>query len=94
MLREGAAVVDLRAYDDGRVEARRSTWSVGEGGPRRVDEETVSARFGCAPGAGQVRYHQGPTGLDVTVTCEGQTDGEPPARALVDPDAAEGPATP
>jgi hypothetical protein len=87
VLRDGAAVVDLRAGDDGRVEAQRSAWSTGEGGPHRVDEETVSApRLDCAPGAGPVRYHQASTGLDVTVTCEGRAEGDPPARALVDPD--------
>lgn len=87
VLREGAAIVDLRLSDDGRVEARRSAWSTGEDGPRLVDEETVSApRLDCAPGAGPVRYHQLSTGLDVAVTCEGRTEGDPPARALVDPD--------
>ena len=81
VLRDGNAVVDLRAFDDGRVEARRTTWSdAGE----RVDDETVSAaKMGCA----SVRYHQGSTGLDVTVTCEGEALGDPPARALADPDA-------
>ena len=81
VLRDGAAVIDLVAFDDGHVEAKRATWADG----KRVDEETVSAaRMGC----GLVRYHQGSTGLDVTVTCEGETLGDPPARALADPDAA------
>jgi hypothetical protein len=87
VLRDGAAVVDLRAGDDRRVEARRTTWSMAEDGPRRVDEETISApRVGCTPGAGPVRYHQASTGLDVAVTCEGRTEGDPPARALADPE--------
>lgn len=78
VLRDGGAIVDLVAFDDGRVEARRTTWVDG----KRVDEETVKAgSMGCAP----VRYHQGSTGLDVTVTCEGEVLGEPPARAMVDP---------
>jgi hypothetical protein len=86
VLRDGAATVDLRALDDGRLEARRATWSKPEadGSPRLLDEETVSASgLGCA----EVRYHQASTGLDVTVVCEGETTGEPPARALADPDA-------
>ncbi len=87
VLRDGAAIVDLRAFDDGRVEARRATWSspTGDGArPQLLDEETVSAdRLGCAG----VRYHQRSTGLSVKVTCEAETPGEPPARALVDPDA-------
>jgi len=79
VLRDGGAVVDLVAFDDGRLEARRTTWADG----KRVDDETVEAgAMGCAP----VRYHQGSTGLDVTVTCEGEALGEPPARALADPD--------
>jgi hypothetical protein len=79
VLRDDGAVVDLVAFDDGRVEARRTTWVDG----KRVDDETVKAdAMGCAP----VRYHQGSTGLDVTVGCEGEVPGDPPARALVDPD--------
>jgi hypothetical protein len=89
VLRDGAAIVDLHAADDGAVEARRSTWSMrsaegAEGPPRLLDEETVRAKaIGCAT----VQYHQRSTGLDVTVTCEGETAGAPPARALRDPDA-------
>ncbi len=80
VLRDGAAVIDLVAFDDGHVEARRAVWSEG----KRVDEETVSAaKMGC----GLVRYHQRSTGLDVTVTCEGETLGDPQPRALADPDA-------
>ncbi len=86
MLRDGEAIVELRARDDGRLEARRSTWSdpAADGLPARLlDEETVSASgAGCA----EVRYHQASTGLDVTVVCEGETLGAPPARALADPD--------
>jgi hypothetical protein len=87
VLRDGAALVDLRARDDGRVEARRATWSSPQAPgatPRLLDDETVAAEsLGCA----RVHYHQGSTGLDVTVTCERETVGEPPARALADPDA-------
>jgi hypothetical protein len=80
VLRDGSAIVDLVAHDDGRMNVRRITWSGGE----RIDEETVSAeRIGC----GAVRYHQASTGLDVSVRCEGQTLGEPAPRALADPDA-------
>ena len=82
VLRDGAAIVDLRVSDDGAIEARRVTWSA-EGTPRMLDEETVEApSIGCA----RVHYHQRSTGLDVTVTCEEETHGEPPARALADPD--------
>jgi hypothetical protein len=79
VLRDGHAVVDLTAHRDGRLEARRSTWARG----RRLEEETVVAdRIGCA----SVRYHQGSTGLDVTVHCEREVPGEPPARALEEPE--------
>jgi hypothetical protein len=87
LLRDGGAVVDLRARDDGRVDARRATWSPPDAPgarPRLLDDETVAAEgLGC----GRVRYHQSSTGLDVSVTCESETRGEPPARALADPDA-------
>jgi hypothetical protein len=79
VLRDGDAIVDVVAHDDGRIEARRTTWANGE----RVDDESVAAaHLGCAP----VRYHQGSTGLDVEVRCEGESMGEPAARALADPD--------
>jgi hypothetical protein len=85
VLQDGAAVVDLRAFDDGRVEARRATWpppASGEPGGL-LDEETVSAEgLGCAG----VRYRQRSTGLAVTVRCESETRGEPPGRAFADPD--------
>jgi hypothetical protein len=89
VIRDGDAIVDLRTGGD-RVEARRSTWSsAGEGArPSLLDEETVSASgFGCA----EVRYHQRSTGLDVTVRCEDETPGAPPARALADPDGEGAP---
>lgn len=83
VLRDGGAIVELTAFADGRVAARRTTWA----GGARLDDETLSASgIGCA----EVRYHQGSTGLDVTVRCEGETAGEPPPRALADPDAAGG----
>jgi hypothetical protein len=79
-----SAVVDLLIRDDGSLTARRTTWV----GKERVGEDTVSAdRIGCGP----VRYHQGSTGIDVTVRCEDETPGEPPARALKDPDVEEEP---
>jgi hypothetical protein len=87
VLRDGAAIVDLTASDDGRLEARRAAWSESTP-PRLIEEETVVAGgLGCA----EVRYHQGSTGLDVSVRCEGEQPGEPAARALADPDQKEAP---
>lgn len=83
VLRDGSAIVDLVVGDDGRVDARRTTWV----GSERVDEETVRAdRLGC----GEVRYHQGSTMLDVIVRCEGETRGEPKERALAEPSGEGG----
>lgn len=86
LLRDGEALVELRTHRGGRVEGRRASWSApgAEGeAPRLLDEETVSALgLRCA----EVRYHQRSTGLDVTVRCEDEKPGEPPARALEDPD--------
>ncbi len=82
LLRDGAAIVDLRVADSGAVSARRTTWT---SLPTRhaVDEETVEAeRIGC----GKVRYHQASTGLEVTVRCEGEEPAPPSPRAFVDPD--------
>lgn len=82
LLRDGAAIVDLRVDDSGAVSARRTTWT---SLPTRhaVDEETVEAeRIGC----GKVRYHQASTGLEVTVRCEGEELAPPSPRAFVDPD--------
>lgn len=82
VLRDGDAIVDLSAREDGSVEARRTTWAK----TGRIEDETVTAeRMGC----GKVRYHQGSIGLDVTVTCEGDAFVAPPSRAFVDPDAEE-----
>lgn len=82
VLRDGAAVSELRVADDGSVEARRSTWS--GSGRESLDEETLhAAGFGCA----ETRYHQRSTGVDVVVRCEDETLGAPAARALADPDA-------
>jgi hypothetical protein len=88
LLRDGAALVDLRSFEDKRIEARRSTWAAPlPGAPvELVDQETVRA---SALGCGEVRYHQASTGLDVTVRCEGEEASAPSARAFVDPDAAE-----
>lgn len=90
VLRDGDAIVDLLVSAGGRIQARRASWSPdGEASPRRlVDEETaVADRAGCAP----VRYHQSSTGLDVTVTCEGEDVSPPNPRAFVDPDAEASP---
>jgi hypothetical protein len=83
VLRDGGAVVDLVVGARGQMTARRTTWA----GATRLDDETVEAE---APGCAEVRYHQGSTGLTVTVRCEGEAAGEPPARALADPDAEGG----
>ncbi len=81
LLRDGAALVDLRVLGGGRIRARRTTWSAD--GEQKLDDETVEAEgLGCA----EVRYHQRSTGLEVTVRCEGEMRGAPPARALADPE--------
>jgi hypothetical protein len=107
VLRDGPAIIELRAVDGGPVGARRTTWLSGgaegglgraEAGARRlIDEEVVIAeRMGC----GTVRYAQASTGLMVTVICEGEERGRrPDPRAFVDPDEREAggltaPATP
>ncbi|APR81449.1 Hypothetical protein A7982_06798 [Minicystis rosea] len=83
VLKDDTAIVDLVVQGDGRVSARRTTFA----GDKRLDEETVEAgALGCA----SVRYHQASTGLDVTVQCEGETIGDPPARALAEPGAEGG----
>lgn len=82
VLRDGEAVVDLRADDGGAVTARRTTWT-SLPTRRLLDEETVDAeRIGC----GKVRYRQASTGLEVTVRCEGEETSPPSPRAFVDPD--------
>lgn len=88
LLREGGAIIDLRAADGGQIEARRATWSLDPSGApaKLVDEETIASdRIGCAP----VRYQQASTGLEVTVRCEGEDLSPPNPRAFVDPDAKE-----
>jgi hypothetical protein len=88
VLRDGDALVELRTRADGAVEGHRSTWAATAGtsadaAPALLEDETVSAAgLGCA----QVTYHQRSTGLSVKVACEGETAGDPPARALLDPD--------
>lgn len=82
VLRDGDAVVDLRAWDDGRIEARRTSWSL-EVPRRRIDDEIVEAQAGrCST----IRYRQVSTGLTVEVTCEGEALGRPAGRALSDPE--------
>ena len=82
VLRDGDALVDLRATDGDAVVARRTTWTLLPT-PHVVDDETVDAeRVGC----GTVRYHQASTGLEVTVRCEGEEPSRPSPRAFVDPD--------
>lgn len=83
VLRDGGAIIDMTVSSEGYVVARRTTWIDGA----RADVETIAAdAVGCAT----VRYHQGSTGLDVTVRCEGEAMGDPPPRALADPDAEDG----
>ena len=84
-LRDGAAIIDLRAAFGGRIEARRTTWAkaLPEAPLRLIDEETVASdRIGCA----EVRYQQASTGLEVTVRCEGEDLSPPNPRAFSDPD--------
>jgi hypothetical protein len=84
LLRDGEAVVDLIAREDGRIEARRTSFSTARPA-ERLDEETVEAEgLGCA----EVRYRQASTGLTVTVRCEGETRDPPNPKAFADPDAA------
>jgi hypothetical protein len=78
VLRHGAAVIDLQ-IDAAGVRARRRS-ARGEG---RVEVETVTAGgFGCVP----ARYQQAPTGLDISIRCEGEESRPPNPRAFVDPD--------
>jgi hypothetical protein len=86
VLRDGQAIIELRAVEGGPIGARRTTW-LGEGVRRRIDEEVVIAeRMGC----GTVRYAQASTGLLVTVICEGEERARSPdPRAFVDPDTIE-----
>lgn len=88
VLSDRDAKVELALHDDGRVEARRSTFTRAEPGapPRRIDEETIEAdSLGC----GVVRYRQRSTALSLTVTCESDDRDHPPSpRAFLDPDEA------
>jgi hypothetical protein len=94
VIRDGRAIVDLCALDDGSVAARRTVWGKGGGAPSAsgdlalLDEESIAAtRRGCGP----VRYTQASTGLEVAVVCEGEeTSRAPNPRAFVDPDDASG----
>jgi hypothetical protein len=92
VLRDGGAIVDLRAADDGTIWARRTTWDETGGHTVRLDEETVAASsLGCSP----VKYHQASTGLSITVRCEGVDSHRPPdPRAFEDPDAPSEPTSP
>jgi hypothetical protein len=83
VLRDGEAIVELHAQRSGGLLARRATWSTEHGAPELLDDERVTA---SGPRCAEVRYHQRSTGLDVTVRCEGETPGPPPARAFADPD--------
>jgi len=85
LLRDGAAIIDLRVADGGRIQGRRATWekASAEAPARLVDEETVASdRIGCA----DVRYQQASTGLVVTVRCEGEDRSPPNPKAFEDPD--------
>jgi hypothetical protein len=89
VLRDGDAIVDLVARDDGAISAARSVWERDPSGElRRLEEEEVeSSGVGCST----VSYRQRSTGLRVDVTCEGEERSAPPTpRAFIDPDAAEG----
>jgi len=83
VLRDGEAILELRAVEGGAIGARRSLWLDGRD-PRLVDQEVVIAdRIGC----GTIRYAQASTGLLVTVRCEGEERArEPNPRAFEDPD--------
>ncbi len=86
VLRDGAAIVDLVARDDGRLTATRSTWERDPAGElHRLEEEQVEASgVGCS----NVSYRQRSTGLRVEVTCEGEEHAAAPSpRAFEDPDA-------
>jgi hypothetical protein len=92
VLRDGEGIIDLRAGPRGELHARRTTWAVLPGAPMGappsfIDEEQVWARrIGCA----DVHYQQASTGLDITVTCEGEETERPPnPRAFTDPDAPQ-----
>jgi hypothetical protein len=87
VLRDGAAIVDLFARDDGRVEATRTVWERDADGAlfRLEDEHVEASGVGCAT----VAYRQRSTGLEVNVVCEGEeTERAPSPRAFEDPDAA------
>lgn len=84
LLRDGPAILDVIAHDDGRVDLRRST----RARDGHVEVDAISAeRLGC----GAVKLHQGSTKLDMIIRCEGEALGDPPPRALVDPDAEDAP---
>jgi hypothetical protein len=87
VLRDGAAIVDLEAHDDGRIEAKRTLWERDASGEQhRLEEERVEA---SGPGCAKVSYHQRSTGLEVEVACEGEeTSAAPSPRAFEDPDLA------
>jgi hypothetical protein len=87
VLRDGAAVVDLFARDDGHLTATRTTWERDASGDlRRLEEEQVEASgVRCS----SVSYRQRSTGLRVEVTCEGEEHAAAPSpRAFEDPDGA------
>ena len=87
VLRDGGAIIELRARDGGPIAARRTTW-LAERERRLLDEEVVIAD---GVGCGTIRYAQASTGLLVTVRCEGEERGRSPdPRAFADPDAEDG----
>ena len=75
LLRDGDAVVDLRAGTGSRLELERRS-------PR--DRERVDA---AGPGCASVRYQQASTGIDIAVRCEKlDPNRTPAAEAFADPD--------
>jgi hypothetical protein len=95
VLRDGAAIVDLRAFDGGRIEAQRTTWArLDDGGELVVSDERVEAEaLGCAPVRYVTRIPLGGDGrkglpFEISIACEGvETSRAPDPRAFVDPDA-------
>ncbi len=89
---DGAAVVDLRAFDDGRIDVRRATWSSGGGRrapppPGRGDRDGRPARL-----RHRALRASSSTGLSRDrAPARTRRRGDPPARALVDPDAEVSP---
>ncbi len=94
VLRDGAAIVDLRLGDGGQVDAVRTTWARFEGEDVVVAEERVEASgVGCATARYVTRIPLGGDGrtglpLEIAIRCEGVDRSRAPnPRAFEDPDA-------